>query len=56
MEQKRRIARELTEVIARLAGCDATTVRVLITDYSREDWTVGGILEADRDPTQSEAG
>jgi phenylpyruvate tautomerase PptA (4-oxalocrotonate tautomerase family) len=50
------LARELTEVVARLTGCDATTARVLITGYSREDWAVGGILEADRNSTQSETG
>jgi 4-oxalocrotonate tautomerase len=48
LEQKRQLARELTEVLARVASCDPDTVRVLFHDYSREDWAVGGVLEADR--------
>lgn len=45
--QKRRLARELTDTVARITGCDPATVRVLINDYSPEDWAVGGTLRVD---------
>jgi 4-oxalocrotonate tautomerase len=52
LEQKRQLARELTEVLIRVAGCDESTVRVLFSDYAREDWAVGGVLESDREHAQ----
>jgi 4-oxalocrotonate tautomerase len=47
VEVKRRLARELTDTLARIIDCDPTTVRVLIDDYSTENWAVGGTLRAD---------
>jgi len=47
--QKRRLARELTDVVARIAECDPATVRVLISDYAPENWAVGGTLRTDAD-------
>lgn len=47
MDQKRRIARELTDALARIINCDPATVRVLIDDYPRENWAVGGTLQLD---------
>jgi 4-oxalocrotonate tautomerase len=49
LEQKRRLARGLTDLIAEVVDCDPETVRILITDYARQDWAVGGVLEADRE-------
>jgi 4-oxalocrotonate tautomerase len=49
LEQKRRLAQELTDLMARTAECDPATVRVLFNDYARGDWGVGGVLESDRD-------
>ncbi len=41
VDQKRRIARELTDALVRIIDCDPATVRVLISDYSSENWAVG---------------
>jgi 4-oxalocrotonate tautomerase len=48
LEQKRQLARELTDVLVRIAGCDQSTVRVLFSEYARDAWAVGGVLESDR--------
>ena len=47
VDQKRRIARELSDALVRIIDCDPTTVRVLISDYSPENWAVGGRLQVD---------
>lgn len=47
LEQKRQLVRELTEVVARVSGCDASTVRVLIDEYAPENWAVRGVLQSD---------
>ena len=47
LEQKRRIARELTDTLVRIIDCDPATVRVLIDEYSTENWAVGGTLRVD---------
>jgi 4-oxalocrotonate tautomerase len=49
LEQKQRLVRELTDVLTRIVDCDPATVRVLIDDYSRENWAVGGILQSERE-------
>jgi len=48
LEQKRQLAREITASVSDIIGCDSGTVRVLITEYSLDDWAVGGTLQADR--------
>ena len=48
-EQKRALARELTDGFVRACGGEAGAVRVLIRDVPRTDWAVGGVLFADRD-------
>jgi 4-oxalocrotonate tautomerase len=47
LEQKRQLARELTDVLVRIADCDESSVRVLFSHYSREDWAVAGVLVED---------
>jgi 4-oxalocrotonate tautomerase len=48
LEQKRTLVKEMTELMARVTHCDPSTVRVLISDYSVQDWGVGGVLAHDR--------
>jgi 4-oxalocrotonate tautomerase family enzyme len=55
LEQKRRLAAELTEVLARVAECDPATVRVLLDDYALESWAVGGVLASERAPEAAAA-
>lgn len=47
LAQKRRIVRELTDALVAIIDCDPATVRVLIDDYSTQNWGVGGILQFD---------
>lgn len=49
VDQKRRLARELTEVFASTLGCDPASVRIVITDVPKENWAVGGDLQIDRE-------
>jgi 4-oxalocrotonate tautomerase len=47
-DQKRRLAREITDLLARVTECDPMTVRVIFLDFALGDWAVGGVLESDR--------
>ena len=47
VEQKRLLARELTDTLARVIECDPGDVRVLIDDYAPENWAIGGTLHLD---------
>jgi 4-oxalocrotonate tautomerase len=48
VEQKQLLAREITEVLHRVTGCDPTTVRILIREYSPDNWAIGGSLQSDQ--------
>lgn len=48
-DQKRRLVRELTDVFVTTLGCDAATVRIVITEVSKENWAIGGDLQVDRE-------
>ena len=47
VEQKRALARELTEATVRALGVSASAVEVLFYDVERSDWAVGGKLCSD---------
>lgn len=46
-EQKRALARELTDATVRALGVPAASVEVLFFDIERHDWAVGGVLCSD---------
>jgi len=46
-EQKRALARELTDATVRALGVPASAVEVLFYDIERSDWAVGGTLCSD---------
>lgn len=48
VEQKRQLAREITEVVVRVAGTTEDQVNVIIDDYPRENWAKAGTLMADK--------
>lgn len=48
LEQKRRLVREITDVIVRVAGTSEDQVDVIIEDYPRENWAKAGTLFADK--------
>lgn len=49
-EQKRQLARELTDSFIRVGGGKPESVIVLFEDVAKEDWCVAGELMADRYP------
>jgi len=48
VEQKRRLAREITDVVMRVTNVTEDHVDVIIEDYSRENWAKAGTLFADK--------
>jgi len=47
-EQKRALARELTEACVRVLGSSADSVDVIFQDVKRENWATGGVLWSDK--------
>ena len=47
VEQKRALARELTEATVRALGVPASAVEVLFYDIPKQDWAVAGTLCSD---------
>ena len=43
-EQKRELARELTEVMARVANAKPESTTILFEEYEKSDWASGGSL------------
>lgn len=48
VEQKRRLAKAMTEVVVKYTGAAEDQVDVIIEDYSRENWAKAGILFSDK--------
>lgn len=48
VEQKRALAKELTEACVRVLGGSADSVDVIFTDVKREDWATGGVLWSEK--------
>jgi 4-oxalocrotonate tautomerase len=48
VEQKRRLAKELTNVVVKYTGVTEDQVHVVIEDYAKENWAAGGVLLADK--------
>lgn len=48
-EQKRALARELTDATVRALGVPASAVEVLLFDIARSNWAVAGQLYSDKD-------
>jgi 4-oxalocrotonate tautomerase len=49
-EQKRALARELTDAFVRACGGGPESVTVVFHDVHKEDWAVAGSLVADQYP------
>ena len=47
-EQKRALAKELTEACVRVLGSSADSVDVIFQDVKRENWATGGKLWSER--------
>ena len=48
-EQKRNLARELTEAFVNTCGGNKDTIKILITEVDKNDWASGGIITADKE-------
>jgi len=51
VEQKRDLARGLTDAFAQACGGDGSNVRVVINDVPKINWANGGTLIADQEPS-----
>ncbi len=51
--QKRALAAALTDAIVEHAGAEPGAVRVLFSDYTKDDWAIGGQLVSDREQAAS---
>ena len=49
-EQKRALAKELTDACVRVLGGQADGVDILFFDIARHDWATGGALWSDKPP------
>jgi len=47
-EQKRQLAREITEVVSRVAKAPVDQVDVVIEEHPRENWASGGTLYSEK--------
>jgi 4-oxalocrotonate tautomerase len=47
-EQKRALAKELTDACVRVLGGNGDGVDVLFYDIKRQDWSTGGVLWSDK--------
>lgn len=50
IDQKRRLASELTDSFVRCCGGEPGAVRVVISEVPAANWSIGGRLVADRSP------
>tara|TARA_B100000401_G_scaffold356578_1_gene254042 strand:- start:261 stop:449 length:189 start_codon:yes stop_codon:yes gene_type:complete len=47
-EQKRDLARELTDAFVRTCGGNKEAIKILITEVGKNNWASGGVLTADK--------
>lgn len=47
-EQKRDLARELTEAFIRTCGGNKDSIKILITEVDKNNWASGGVITADK--------
>ena len=47
-EQKRDLARELTEAFVRACGGNKDAIKILITEVDKTNWASGGVITLDK--------
>ena len=47
-EQKRDLARELTEAFVRTCGGNKDAIKILITEVDKNNWASGGVITSDK--------
>ena len=48
-EQKRNLARELTEAFINTCGGNKEAIKILITEVDKKNWASGGTITADKE-------
>ena len=48
-EEKRNLARELTEAFVNTCGGNKESIKILITEVDKNDWASGGIITSDKE-------
>ena len=48
-DEKRNLARVLTEAFVNTCGGNKDAIKILITEVDKNDWTSGGIITADKE-------
>ena len=48
-EEKRNLARELTEAFVNTCGGNKESIKILITEVDKNDWASGGVITADKE-------
>ena len=48
-EQKRNLAKELTDAFVKTCGGSREAIKILITEVDKNDWASGGIITADKE-------
>lgn len=48
IEQKREMAKEVTEAVSRTANCPKESVRIIIREMEFENFSEGGVLRCDK--------
>tara|TARA_B100000214_G_scaffold46595_1_gene29310 strand:+ start:285 stop:473 length:189 start_codon:yes stop_codon:yes gene_type:complete len=47
-EQKRDLAKELTDAFVRTCGGNKEAIKILITEVDKNNWASGGVITADK--------
>ena len=47
-EEKRNLARELTDAFVRTCGGNKEAIKILITEVDKNNWASGGVITADK--------
>tara|TARA_B100000700_G_scaffold47905_1_gene50507 strand:- start:66 stop:254 length:189 start_codon:yes stop_codon:yes gene_type:complete len=47
-QQKRDLARELTDAFVRTCGGNKEAIKILITEVDKNNWASGGVITADK--------
>jgi len=48
-EQKRNLAKELTEAFVNTCGGNKEAIKILIKEVNKNDWASGGIITSDKE-------
>ncbi len=48
-EEKRNLAKELTEAFVKTCGVNKDAIKILITEVDKNNWASGGIITADKE-------